>query len=405
MSDEVRIELRDGWRKLMLNRPDKLNAANEAMLTALMPRCDAAAVGSRCRALLLTGEGRGFCAGQELGAAVMPGPGGPPDLGAVAELHHRLVRRLRAVPMPVVCAVNGVAAGAGASYALACDIVLAARSAKFIQAFVKIGLVPDSGASFFLPRLIGEARARALAMLGETLDAERAEDWGMIWKVVDDAALQQEAEALTGPPGEAADGGAGGHEAHVCCVRHAMGCLRSSTWSGTSRRGGAPRGLCRGCARIRGEACAAISGADMSDIVRARRRGDVGGGSRQLRSGHASGRSRTGPRATVDDNHRDDDERPRHLPWRFHLHAGELGDGVRGQSARRAGGRAARVDHVCPPGAALARCWSRTRVERMHAGRSGMYDVRVSTAEGELVAEFRGHTRTIQARRRQKAEG
>ena len=99
--------------------------------------------------------------------------------------------------LPVVCAVNGVAAGAGASYALACDIVLAARSARFIQAFVKIGLVPDSGASFFLPRLIGEARARALAMLGETVDAERAEAWGMIWRAVDDAALQPEAEKLT----------------------------------------------------------------------------------------------------------------------------------------------------------------------------------------------------------------
>ena len=92
------------------------------------------------------------------------------------------MRRLRALPLPVVCAVNGVAAGAGASYALACDIVLAGRSARFIQAFVKIGLVPDSGASFFLPRLIGEARARALAMLGETVDAERAEAWGMIWQ-------------------------------------------------------------------------------------------------------------------------------------------------------------------------------------------------------------------------------
>lgn len=194
MSDEVRVEPRVGWRKLVLNRPDKLNAANEAMLTALLAALDAAEADRSCRALLLTGEGRGFCAGQELGPAVMPGQA---DLGAVAALHHRLVRRLRTVPLPVVCAVNGVAAGAGASYALACDIVLAGRGAKFIQAFVKIGLVPDSGASFFLPRLIGEARARALTMLGETVDAERAEAWGMIWKVVDDAALREEAEKLT----------------------------------------------------------------------------------------------------------------------------------------------------------------------------------------------------------------
>jgi 2-(1,2-epoxy-1,2-dihydrophenyl)acetyl-CoA isomerase len=197
MSDEVRVELRDGWRKLVLNRPAKLNAANAAMLTALLAALDAAEADRSCRAVLLTGEGRGFCAGQELGPEVMPGADGPPDLGKLADLHHRFVRRLRAVPLPVVCAVNGVAAGAGASYALACDIVLAARSAKFIQAFVKIGLVPDSGASFFLPRLIGEARARALAMLGESVDAAQAQTWGMIWNAVDDAALQQEAEALT----------------------------------------------------------------------------------------------------------------------------------------------------------------------------------------------------------------
>ena len=195
--EPIRVERHDGWRKLVLNRPDKLNAANEAMLTTLLAALDEAAADGGCRALLLTGGGRGFCAGQELGPAVMHGPDGPPDLGTVAELHHRLVRRLRGVPLPVVCAVNGVAAGAGASYALACDIVLAGRSARFIQAFVKIGLVPDSGASFFLPRLIGEARARALAMLGEPVDAAKAEAWGMIWKAVDDTALQQEAEALT----------------------------------------------------------------------------------------------------------------------------------------------------------------------------------------------------------------
>jgi 2-(1,2-epoxy-1,2-dihydrophenyl)acetyl-CoA isomerase len=198
MSELIRIEQRNGWRKLVLNRPDKLNAVNEEMLTALLAALDAAAADGACRALLLTGEGRGFCAGQELGASVMPGPDGPPDLATLAgTYHHQVVRRLRALPMPVVCAVNGVAAGAGASFALACDIVLAARSAKFIQAFVKIGLVPDSGASFFMPRLVGDARARALAMLGEAVDAERAEAWGMIWKAVDDAALQGEAEALT----------------------------------------------------------------------------------------------------------------------------------------------------------------------------------------------------------------
>jgi 2-(1,2-epoxy-1,2-dihydrophenyl)acetyl-CoA isomerase len=193
MSDEVRVEKRDGWRKLVMNRPEKLNAANEAMLRGLLHALHEAEADRSCRALLLTGEGRGFCSGQELGPAVMPGQA---DLGAVAALHHRFVHRLREVRLPVVCAVNGIAAGAGASYALACDIVLAGRAAKFAQAFIKIGLVPDSGASFFLPRLIGEARARALMMLGETIDAERAAAWGMIWRMVEDAELSAEAEKL-----------------------------------------------------------------------------------------------------------------------------------------------------------------------------------------------------------------
>jgi 2-(1,2-epoxy-1,2-dihydrophenyl)acetyl-CoA isomerase len=197
MTNEVRVERHDGWRKLVLNRPEKLNAANAPMLTALLTALHDAEADRACRALLLTGEGRGFCAGQELGPEVLPNAAGPPDLVKVADLHHRVVRRLRSIPLPVVSAVNGVAAGAGASYALACDIVLAARSAKFIEAFVKIGLVPDSGASYFLPRLIGEARARALAMLGEPVDAAKAEAWGMIWQAVDDAALQEQAEALT----------------------------------------------------------------------------------------------------------------------------------------------------------------------------------------------------------------
>jgi len=198
MTDTIRIEPHGSWRKIVLNRPDKLNAVNEEMLAALLRALDDADADPSCRALLLTGEGRGFCAGQELGQAVMPGSNGPPDLEKLAaENHHRVTRRLRSIRLPVVCAVNGVAAGAGASFALACDIVLAARSAKFVQAFVKIGLVPDSGASFFLTHSIGEARARALAMLGDAIDAQRAADWGMIWQAVDDAELAGKAEALT----------------------------------------------------------------------------------------------------------------------------------------------------------------------------------------------------------------
>jgi 2-(1,2-epoxy-1,2-dihydrophenyl)acetyl-CoA isomerase len=194
----IAVEIKDGWRKLVLNRPDKLNAVNPAMLTELLQAIDAAEADPSTRALLLTGNGRGFCAGQELGPDLTPGPGGPPDLETLANTyHHEVVRRLRASRLPVVCAVNGVAAGAGASFALACDIVLAAKSARFVQAFVKIGLVPDSGASFFLTHSIGEARARALAMLGDAIDGETAASWGMIWKAVDDEALMPEAEALT----------------------------------------------------------------------------------------------------------------------------------------------------------------------------------------------------------------
>ena len=198
MTDSILVEQRPGWRKLTLNRPDKLNALTEAMMTGLLAALDAAAADPGCRAVLLTGAGRGFCAGQELSPALMPGPGGPPDLGGLADaFHHRVVRRIRSLELPMVCAVNGVAAGAGAGFALACDIVLAGRSASFVQVFGRIGLVPDSGSSFFLPRLVGDARARALAMLTEPVSAEQAEAWGMIWQAVDDDALAAAAEALT----------------------------------------------------------------------------------------------------------------------------------------------------------------------------------------------------------------
>jgi len=149
------------------------------------------------RVLLLTGAGRGFCAGQDLSdRAVAPGAA-PVDLGESIESNYRpLVLGLRNLAVPVVCAVNGVAAGAGANIALACDIVIAARSASFIQAFCKIGLIPDSGGTFFLPRLVGTARAMGLAMLGEKLTAEQAEEWGLIWKCVDDAQLASTVDGL-----------------------------------------------------------------------------------------------------------------------------------------------------------------------------------------------------------------
>jgi 2-(1,2-epoxy-1,2-dihydrophenyl)acetyl-CoA isomerase len=186
-----------GIARVTLNRPDRLNSftakMHEEMRDALARvRADASA-----RVLLLTGAGRGFCAGQDLSdRAVAPGDK-PVDLGASIEANYRpLVLALQSFPMPVVCAVNGVAAGAGANIALACDLVIAARSASFIQAFCKIGLIPDSGGTYFLPRLVGTARAMGLALLGDKLPAQQAADWGMIWKCVDDGDLAPTVEAL-----------------------------------------------------------------------------------------------------------------------------------------------------------------------------------------------------------------
>jgi 2-(1,2-epoxy-1,2-dihydrophenyl)acetyl-CoA isomerase len=179
-----------------LNRPDKLNSFNEAMHAALQGALDRMEGEPAIRAVLLTGAGKGFCAGQDLGDRNMAADQDI-DLGSTIErLYNPLVRRLRALEKPVICAVNGVAAGAGANLALACDIVLAARSARFIQAFCRIGLVPDSGGTYFLPRLIGEARARALALTGEVVSAEQALAWGLIWQVVEDDRLQAEAGAM-----------------------------------------------------------------------------------------------------------------------------------------------------------------------------------------------------------------
>ncbi|WP_394836322.1 2-(1,2-epoxy-1,2-dihydrophenyl)acetyl-CoA isomerase PaaG [Pendulispora rubella] len=202
MESELLVDRREGWMVLTLNRPERLNALNEKLHRLLAEALEEAAHES-CRAVLLTGTGRAFCAGEDVGglalaAAEFQRSGAlPPDLGVTVEAHYNpLIRRIRRLRKPVVCAVNGVAAGAGANIALACDIVLAARSAKFVQAFASIGLVPDSGGTFFLPRLIGEARARALALLGEPLPAETAQAWGLIWQVVDDGALRGEAEKL-----------------------------------------------------------------------------------------------------------------------------------------------------------------------------------------------------------------
>ncbi|MGD9768905.1 MAG: 2-(1,2-epoxy-1,2-dihydrophenyl)acetyl-CoA isomerase PaaG [Pseudolabrys sp.] len=194
--DEVLVETRPGYRVLTLNRPDRLNAFNEAQHAALRQAVDDAAADASCRALLLTGAGRAFCTGQDLSDRLAK-PGEQVVLGGTLEQHYNpLIRKLKALPFPVVAAVNGVAAGAGANIALACDIVLAAQSATFIQSFAKVGLIPDSGGTWHLPRLVGMARARGLALLAEPLPARKAEDWGLIWKAIDDAALMDEAHKL-----------------------------------------------------------------------------------------------------------------------------------------------------------------------------------------------------------------
>lgn len=187
----------DGAAILTLNRPDRLNSFTTLMHVEVADAMARVESDPGIRALLLTGAGRGFCAGQDLGdRAVAPGAA-PVDLGESVERYYNpLVRRICALPKPVVCAVNGVAAGAGANLALCCDVVLAARSAKFIESFANIGLIPDTGGTWMLPRLVGQARALGMALTGQPIGAEQAERWGLIWACVDDALLQDEARAL-----------------------------------------------------------------------------------------------------------------------------------------------------------------------------------------------------------------
>ncbi|MCR5858259.1 2-(1,2-epoxy-1,2-dihydrophenyl)acetyl-CoA isomerase PaaG [Mesorhizobium sp. J428] len=196
-SDAVLHEKHDGYATVTLNRPNRLNAFNEDQHLRLRAALEECAADDACRAVILTGAGRGFSAGQDLSDRD-PTLGGPrPDLGLTLETYYNpLIRQMRALGKPIICAVNGVAAGAGANIALAGDIVIAARSASFIQAFSKIGLVPDAGGTWWLTRRLGEARAKALALTAEPLAAQTAADWGLIWKCVDDADLMAEARKL-----------------------------------------------------------------------------------------------------------------------------------------------------------------------------------------------------------------
>jgi 2-(1,2-epoxy-1,2-dihydrophenyl)acetyl-CoA isomerase len=195
--ENIVFGIQDGIARLTLSRPDKLNSFTVAMHLEVRDALAKVQADDSARVLVITGAGRAFCAGQDLAdRAVAPGAA-PVDLGESIEKYYGpLVRTLRALPLPVVCAVNGVAAGAGANLALACDLVIGAKSASFIEPFCKLGLIPDTGGSYFLPRLVGTARALGLALLGEKLAAEQAAAWGLIWKCVDDAQLSQEVDAL-----------------------------------------------------------------------------------------------------------------------------------------------------------------------------------------------------------------
>ncbi len=197
MGDTILTQTHQNWVEITLNRPEKLNSFTEEMhlelRTAIERARDAGA-----RAILITGAGRGFCAGQDLGNRDPSKMTSTPDLSQTLEkFYNPLIKLIRSLEFPVVCAVNGVAAGAGANIALACDIVLAAEGARFIQSFAKVGLMPDAGGTWSLPHLIGEARAKGLALTATPLSATKAEEWGLIWKSITDDELMVEARTLT----------------------------------------------------------------------------------------------------------------------------------------------------------------------------------------------------------------
>lgn len=185
--ETILFSVEHGVARLTLNRPEKLNSFNVQMHEEVRDALDGLPPSGDARVLLIRGAGRGFCAGQDLSDRAIA-PAEAVDLGASIQNYYApLVRRIRSLPLPVVCGVNGVAAGAGANLAFACDIIIAAKSASFIESFCKLGLIPDTGGTYFLPRLIGTARAMGFALLGEKISAEQAAGWGLIWKCVEDA--------------------------------------------------------------------------------------------------------------------------------------------------------------------------------------------------------------------------
>jgi len=196
MSEVVQVERNAGVATIRMNRPDRLNAYNPEMGKALLSAVSEASIDPSVRCVVLTGEGRAFSAGGDVEFMAAFREEGHGKFLELAILLHALIASLRKAPKPVIAAVNGVAAGAGANVALACDLVIAAKSASFIQAFCRIGLMPDAGGTYFLPRLVGSARALGLSLLGDKLPAEQAAQWGLIWQCVDDAELPAATDKL-----------------------------------------------------------------------------------------------------------------------------------------------------------------------------------------------------------------
>jgi len=195
--EQIQFTLNDGVGIITLNRPDRLNSFTAVMHGELAQALDTLEACAELRGVVITGAGRGFCAGQDLGERKPLPEGQRRDLSeGLRNLYRPLILRLRALPVPVVCLVNGVAAGAGASFALACDVVYAVESGRFIQAFSKIGLLPDAGGTWFLPRLVGTARAMGTALFGESVSARQAESWGLIWRCIPDEALDETREEI-----------------------------------------------------------------------------------------------------------------------------------------------------------------------------------------------------------------
>ena len=192
--ETIRATAAEGWVEIFLNRPETLNSFSSQMQSEIVDAIEAGVADADCRAILISGEGTGFCSGQDLRQRDPRKMDGPPDLSkTVSTVYNPLVELIRSAPIPIVCAVNGVAAGAGVGIALSCDIVIAAQSAKFVFAFSRIGLIPDAGSSWLLSHYVGQPRARAIAMLGSAVDADQAAEWGMIWRSVEDAELLDEA--------------------------------------------------------------------------------------------------------------------------------------------------------------------------------------------------------------------